>query len=110
MQSSFSHPCAVKEYALGAAPAAKELAMKLLDRLREIWSVHPGVEADALGSSLGAAEMDFDELAFQSGMDDSVFYSVPGIGTLDGLRQRIAGVHEDFPPGLMEQGNDDGVS
>ena len=80
--------------------------MKLLNRLREMWSFGPTHELDGFGTTIGAAEMDFDAYAFQQEMDDNAFYSIPGVGTLDGLRQRIGGVHEEFPPGLMEQGND----
>lgn len=84
--------------------------MKLLNRLRELWAIPPEHEMQTLGGSIEVAEIDFDEFAFQQGMDHSALDEMPAIGTLDGLRQRISGVHEEFPPGLMGQGEDDGGS
>ena len=85
--------------------------MKLLHRLREVWATHTAVESDNANTQTGVDDMDFDEYAFQQGMEDNAFYSIPSMSTLDGLRQRITGVHEDFPPGLMEQqGEHDGGS
>jgi hypothetical protein len=83
--------------------------MKLLNRLREMWSSRSGQPSDGLGNASGPVEMDFDEYAFQQGMDEHEFNTMPGVGTLDGLRRRISGVHEEFPPGGMEQGDDDGA-
>jgi hypothetical protein len=85
--------------------------MKLLNRLREMWTSRSGQLVDEQGNVSGAVEMDFDEYAFQMGMDEHEFNTMPGVGTLDGLRRRISGVHEDFPPGGVggvEQGDDDG--
>ncbi len=81
--------------------------MKLLNRLREIWAIPPDHEMSAFGGSIEVVEMDFEEFAFQQGMENNQYEAMVGIGTLDGLRQRISGVHEDFPPGLMGQGEDD---
>lgn len=81
--------------------------MKLLNRLREMWSSPRGIETDGFGALIGAGELDFDDFAFQQGMDANEADMPPGVGTLDGLRRRITGVHEEFPPGAVSQGEGD---
>lgn len=80
--------------------------MKILNRLRELWVSPRGIEADGFGTLIGAGEMDVEEFSFQQGMDANDSTLPPGVGTLDGLRRRITGVHEEFPPGAVSQ--DDG--
>lgn len=75
--------------------------MKLLNRLREIYSIAPDNELDGWTVDEGA-ELDFEQFAYQQDLDISANDASLIMGALDGLRQRIANVHEDFPPSLVE--------
>lgn len=84
--------------------------MKLLNRLREMCLIDPGMTLDPMVTPVGLSEMDFDEFAFQQGMEETAFYSIPSLDRLDGVRQSMAGRRKEFAPGFMELGNDDGGS
>ena len=76
--------------------------MKLLNRLREIYSIAPDNESDGWTKAEEGAELDFEQFAYQQDLDISANDASSGMGTLDGLRQRIANAHGGFPPGLVE--------
>ena len=75
--------------------------MKLLNRLREIYSVTPDNESDGWAEAAEDAALDFEQFTYQQDLDNSNDES-PAVGTLEDFRQRIDNVHEDFPPGLVE--------